>query len=208
VFGKATKTLTIAGLVLAMVAIPACVQAQLNIPDVYQVGYFSNLTQNTPAQRVRIINTGQTGVPNIPGLPPQSGDEGVLCANLYVFDANQHMLACCACPLTANAVLDFNVGTDLITNLVTGGPRPTDGAIKLVSSRQTPCDVTNPVPVPDLRAFGTRVQLGVAALRRLTETEFLPANLRQDELTYMSNSCTFVQLLGSGQGVCRCPGVR
>lgn len=191
-----------------MVAIPACVQAQLRIKDVYQVGYYSNGPKTAPPQRVRIINTGQTGVPNIPGQPPQAGDEGALCANLYVFDANQHMLACCACPLTANAELEFNVGADLLPNLITGGPTPADGAIKLVSSRQSPCDVTNPLPVPDLRAFGTHVQLGITPPRRLTETEFLPADLLEDELTYMSNSCTFVQLLGSGQGVCSCPGTR
>jgi len=38
----------------------------------------------------------------------------------------------------------------------------------------------------------------------MTEAEFQPAALQQDELSFLALACTFVQYLGSGRGVCSC----
>lgn len=67
------------------------------------VDYFSNNSGVPTAsdQLIRLINPGVFGTPMNPG-------EGALCANIYVFDNNQEMVECCACPFTANGLLTLS----------------------------------------------------------------------------------------------------
>ncbi len=79
------KLLTLMAL-LIMAAIPALAQGPINGP--YLVDYFSN-NVGAADQTVRLVNFAAAGTP----LTSPVGD---VCANIYVFDANQEMIACCS----------------------------------------------------------------------------------------------------------------
>ena len=172
------------------------------INDVYQVNYFSN-NLSPYDQHVRIINTGQQGTPISTG-------HGTVCADVYSFDNTQEMLECCSCPITANGIIELSLHNDLMQNPLTGiASTPNSGVIKIVSDNRANCNETSPVPVPNVRAWGTHIQRPwsnnqVQNGLVVTETEFLQAPLQADELSFLGQACSFVQYLGSGKGVCRC----
>ncbi len=171
------------------------------INDVYQVNYFSN--NLTPYdQTVRIINTGQQGTPISTG-------HGTVCADVYSFDNTQEMLECCHCPITANGIIELSLHNDLMQNPLTGiASTPNSGVIKIVSDNRANCNETSPVPVPDLRAWGTHTQQPYPGQYVTTEDEFQAAPLQADELSFLGQACSFVQYLGSGKGVCKCGNTR
>jgi hypothetical protein len=175
-----------------MIVVALSLSSAAQVRDVYQLNYFDNFA-GTPVtdQNVRIINPGVQGT-------PMSSDQGTICADLYVFDANQEMTECCSCPITANGLLTLSIGHNLTFNTLQN-INQTRGVVKIVSDRQPVCDEKNPVATPNLRAFGTHLTNGV-----LTETEFQSAPLQQDELSFLGQTCSFVQYLGSGRGVCDC----
>jgi hypothetical protein len=162
------------------------------VRDVYQLNYFDNLAATpTGDQNVRIVNPGVQGTPISP-------DQGTVCANMYVFDANQEMSECCSCPITANGLLTLSLSRNLTNNTLQNIDL-TRGVVKIVSSRQAICDATSPLPAPNLRAFGTHINAGT-----VTETGFQTADLQPDELNFLGQTCSFTQYLGSGRGVCDC----
>jgi hypothetical protein len=169
-------------ILLLVVVLAAPMWAQTT-SDVYQLHPFfdGNL------DRVLIVNSGQTGT-------PISSDEGVLCADIYVFDANQEMSECCGCAVTADGTLNLN-SADLRDNPLTG-ITPTNGTIKIVSSALTgkKCDPTNPVPTPDLRAY----------MWANGYSRFAAAPLQAGEQGFLGQACAFVLYLGSSKGQCRC----
>ena len=184
--------------------------------DVYWVNYYSQRNNGLGFdQFVRIINTGQTGTPTSPG-------QGTLCANIYVFDAAQEMEECCACPITANGLLQLSVNNSLTANPLTT-PAPNSGVIKIVSStpetqpNQPPgvtnylCDPTGAlagyVPTPDLRSWATHLTQYSAGLYQTTEDASLPALLQVSEIEYLVEACQFVLYLGTGKGSCLTNGV-
>ncbi|HMK31053.1 MAG TPA: hypothetical protein VK473_15330 [Terriglobales bacterium] len=195
------KTLSVAVLVLFLVVCASFAPAQ-GISEVYWVNYFSTASDTKapgyPDTAVRIINPGEQGT-------PLSAHEGSVCADIYVFDANQEMSECCSCNITANGLLTFSVNYDLNGNPLTGWPAPSTGVIKIVSDNQANCDPTSPVPTTTLRAWGTHLQSPGGEYFSTTEAEFEPALLQQDELSFLGQACAFVQYLGSGKGVCSCP---
>jgi hypothetical protein len=187
--------------------------------DAYQVGYFSANSAGIPCdaetgtnptyvnclntvlfvdQTLRIINTGQTGSPMDPG-------QGTVCADIYVFDANQEMAECCSCPITANGLQTLSVPLDLTSNTLTATV-PVNGVVKVVADVAPPsgCDprtITAPVNGA-LRSFGTHLQTQTGPV---TETQFQSAPLTPTEQGFLGNACSFVLYLGSGNGQCRCP---
>ncbi len=186
------KLLVVLG-ILALVPCLALAQGS------YYVDYYSN--NNTTRgfdQAIRIINVGTLGTP----ITSPSGD---ICANVYVFDANQEMLACCAGRLTPNELATAFVNTQLTSNTVTTIV-PTAGVIKVVLA-QVPgsgCVATTIGATPDAGlgvVFGTHLQ---AESNRLwvTETQKLPSTLSAAELGFLQLSCSFALYIGSGQGTC------
>jgi len=189
------------------------------VTDVYQVNYFAN--RNNPTgfdQKVNITNPGVQG-------SPLSSNEGALCANLYVFAADQQMSECCSCPITADGLLTLSLNDNLTANPLTS-VSPDSGVVKLVSSAVAgTCDPTaigGALPVlsgstlglgsgsgaiePDLRAWGTHLAQTTAGTLFTTETGFREAPLSEDEGVFLPYTCRFVQYLGSGKGVCSCSG--
>jgi hypothetical protein len=160
--------------------------------DGYQQNYYSGGDGT-----LRTINTGQIGSPI-----DNATNHGKVCADIYVFDSNQEMLACCSCAITANGLLTMP-STLLLNNSLTGVPFTT-GVIKVVADNQpgTKCDprtIINPVE-SGLRSWETHPQ-GAA----LTETVFADAPLTNQEQSFLGQACSFVLYLGSGQGTCTCP---
>ena len=167
--------------------------------DVYQVNYFAN--RNNTAGFDQIVNITNPGVQG----SPLSSNEGALCANIYVFEADQQLSECCAFPITADGLLTLSVNNDLTGNPLTS-VSPSSGVIKLVSSASTgTCDPTAinvDNIVPDLEAWGTHLVQTTPGTLFTTETAFTSAPLSATEEAFLPYTCRFVQYLGSGKGVC------
>jgi hypothetical protein len=160
--------------------------------DVYKLNYFSNNVAGAPDGTVRIDNPGLT--------------YGNLCAMIYVFDADQQLTECCGCVETHNGLRTLSVKRDLTSNPLTGRVSST-GVIKIISAavNNSPCDPTSNVsPRANLRAWGTHIQNPVGAAFPITETEFSDSTLGATELANLQAQCAFVNILGSGQGICSC----
>ena len=137
---------------------------------------------------LRIINPGASN--------------GFLCANIYVFDPHQHMLACCSCPVSKNGMLIISVLNDL---LPTFAVRPgTSGVIKVVSSPRSSDSVCSAkatyVPTPELLGWLSH-WVGSTTPVTLTEQELEEASLSSGELTSLQQTC----LNSTTVLACNCP---
>lgn len=153
-----------------------------------------------PDQQVRLINFGTNGTP----LTSPTGD---VCANIYVFDANQEMAACCSCRITPNGLKTLNVFTNLTTNPVTG-IIPVNGDIKIVSTAASGPTACSPLGfngglTDSLVGFGTHVNT-TSAGAFIDETQIPAAALSSQEQNFLPQACQFARFLGSGKGVCAC----
>jgi hypothetical protein len=184
----------VAGLVIASVA---------SAQDVYKVNYFDINTPtiagfSVPDATVRIDNPGLT--------------YGNLCAMIYVFAADQQLDECCGCVETHNGLRKLSVRTDLTSNPLTGVV-PFSGVIKVVSAavNDSPCDPTSNVrPTANLRVWATHIQNGTTLgsfgglIWPVTETESSDSTLGATELANLQAQCAFINILGSGHGLCSC----
>jgi hypothetical protein len=161
--------------------------------DVFRVNYFSNANASgAPDATLRIDNPGLT--------------YGNLCAMIYVFDADQQLTECCGCVETHNGLRTLSVNGDLTKNPLTGVKSST-GVIKIVSAavNNSPCDPTaNVAPTPNLRSWTTHIQNKVGTAYPITETEDSNSALGATELANLQAQCAFVNILGSGHGICTC----
>jgi hypothetical protein len=185
------RTLPVLCVALAVVLLGTVAVAQ----DVFQVNYYANAnTPGAPDATVRIDNPGLT--------------YGNLCAMVYVFTADQQMAECCGCVQSHNDLNTISVNSDLTSNPLTGVP-PITGVVKVVAAavNGAPCDPTaNVTPTPNLRAWATHIQNvdSQNSLNTITETEFLDSTLGAAELTALQAQCSFINILGSGHGICTC----
>jgi hypothetical protein len=178
-------TLVIVGLIVAGAS---AASAQ----DVFKVNYFSNNAAPAPDSTVRIDNPGLT--------------YGNLCAMIYVFDADQQLSECCGCVETHNGLRTISVRSNLTSNPLTGVVSR-NGVIKIVSAavNNSPCDPTSNVkPTANLRAWVTHIQNAVGTSWPITETESSDSTLGATELANLQAQCAFVNILGSGHGICSC----
>ncbi len=197
------KILVLVGL-LVMAALPLLAQGPVTGP--YLVDYFSNA--NVLDQSLRLVNFGAAGTP----LTTPVGD---VCANIYVFDANQEMLACCSCRITPNGELTLSVNNDLTFNTVTS-VTPANGDIKIVSTAANGTATCTPLTynaglLDSTLGFGSHGQTitvntggGVGLGLFVTETNVPAAALSSVEQSFLTQACQFVRYLGSGQGICAC----
>jgi len=191
-----SKILSIALAIAGLITIGAGIaSAQVTIgasPDVFKVNYFANNAAPAPDATVRIDNPGLT--------------YGNLCAMIYVFDADQQLTECCGCVETHNGLRTLSVRSNLTSNPLTGVVSRT-GVIKIVSAavNNSPCDPTsNVTPTANLRIWATHIQNAVGTAYPITESESSDSNLGATELANLQAQCSFVNILGSGQGICSC----
>src|SRR6202030_3003630 len=167
--------------------------------DVFRINYFSNNAAPAPDAKVRIDNPGLT--------------YGNLCAMIYVFAADQQMAECCGCVETHNGLRKLSVHDDLTTTPLTG-VRLSSGVIKVISAavNNSRCDPTsNVTPKANLRVWVTHIQdvnflAGTFHLGFFptTETESSDSTLGATELANLQAQCAFINILGSGRGICNC----
>ena len=120
------------------------------------------------------------------------------------------MVECCACPITANALLALSVNNSLTANPLTS-VAPASGVIKLVSTlpNGTSCDPTKAgVLSPDFRSWASHLQQPTSGNYVTTEAPFAAAPLATGgtnvEEGFLPQACLFAQYLGTGKGVCAC----
>ncbi len=208
------KLFVVLGMLLLVAALPMAAQS-------YMLDYYANNAgpvPGSPDQVVRLVNTGLFGT-------PLSSPRGDICSNIYVFDNNQEMIACCACRTTPNELATASVGTQLTNNPVTSVV-PAAGVVKIVNTLPSPgCDPTawgsicNVQAVSDsfipkggfedgIVGFGTHLQ-STGGATYVTETNIPKAFLSYDEADFLQTACSFAHYLGSGKGTCSCsvPGL-
>jgi hypothetical protein len=170
--------------------------------DVYKVDYFSNNNYILTSGGIGFPPTLPTAIVRItnPGLT-----YGNLCAMIYVFDQDQQMTECCGCSVSHNGLLTLTV-PQLTLNPLTYVVSH-NGVIKVVSAavNNSPCDPTaNVTPKPNLRVWVTHIQNPIGTAYPLTETEASDSTLGATELANLQAQCSFINILGSGQGICNC----
>ncbi len=189
------RTLALPVVIFGLTALAAGVASA---QDVYKVNYFSNNTvAGAPDATVRIDNPGLT--------------YGNLCAMIYVFAADQQMAECCGCMQSHNNLTTYSVEANLASpaKTLTGEYTPS-GVIKIVSAAPVGgvCDPTTGVtPKANLRAWATHIQNKVGTAFPITETEFSDSTLGATELANLQAQCAFVNILGSGFGICSCGAI-
>ena len=208
------KLLVVLGLLLLMSTVPAFAQGS------YFVDYYSNnINPLTADQVIRAINTGSFGTPLTSigqnGAAPGTGD---ICENVYVFDNNQEMIACCACRLTPDELSSAAVGAQLTNHALTG-TAPVAGVVKLVftlpqtTNGPTGCRAETATLGGNLAdasaaVWGTHLQAeppSSPGALFVTETAKIPDLLSAAESAFLPNACSFVRYLGSGTpGTCSC----
>jgi hypothetical protein len=167
----------------------------IGVPIQFSAGTTPNSNGN-----VRLVNFGTNGTP----LTSPVGD---VCANIYVFDANQEMAECCSCKITPNGLLTLDVLRNLTTNPVTSVVPPS-GDIKIVSTIAgascTPLTYNGGL-TDSLVGSGSHLQLFGASLASfVTETKIPAAQLSALEQGFLTQACQFARYLGSGKGICTC----
>ncbi len=157
------------------------------------------------AGKIRLVNFGAAGNP----MTTPTGD---VCANIYVFDSNQEMVACCSCRITPNGLLTLSVRNDLTSNVLTR-IFPPNGDVKIVSTAAVGNTLCTPVTyngglLDSVVGFGAHVQVTGGATS-ITETNIPDAALSTSEQGFLTQTCQFARYLGSGFGTCSCPiGIR
>ena len=187
---------------ISLVAVGSRV-ASAQVADVYKVNYFSNNFPVSPGNASPLVVLGPDGTVRIdnPGLT-----YGNLCAMIYVFDQDQQMTECCGCVETHNGLRTLSVRSNLTSNPLTGAIS-NNGVIKVVSAavNNSPCDPSaNVAPKANLRVWVTHLQNPVGGAFPITETESSDSTLGATELANLQAQCSFIHILGSGQGICSC----
>jgi len=159
-----------------------------------QVHYLSNL--NVGDSNINITNTGSSDGP------------GNLCVNVYAFDPSEEMVACCACPVTPNALVSLSAQADLIGNTISPST-PTSLVVELLATPATgtTCNPSTPAIsnlAPGLRAWATTLHaLPGTGSYGITEGAFLPSLVGLAEVQHLTSFCGFIQSNGSGFGICK-----
>ncbi len=194
------KKLLVLAAALILAAIPSFAQS-----SPFMVDYFANNPGPGGAadQQIRLVNYGAAGTP----LTSPTGD---VCANVYVFDANQEMVSCCSCRITPNGLLSLSVANGLTNNPVTSVV-PVNGDVKIVSTAAKGTSSCSPLGfnggvLDSTVGFGTHLQVsgGTAAGTFLTETQLSAVPVLDADAQFLLQACQFARYLGSGKGTCAC----
>lgn len=183
-----TKLLTVVA-VLALATVASAQNQLVNAPwDAYQVRYAANFIAGDS-----VVNLTNGGTAN-----------GDICANVYVFAADEQLISCCACPLTPNNLKTLSARGDLINNTLTPGV-PTAVTIALLASQGPVCNAATVAAkdlVGGLRAWGTTLHALPIGSFGVSETAFSMASLGTSVFLRATSYCGFIQAIGSGYGIC------
>ena len=195
---------------IALAAIPSFAQTGpylvdyfSNNPGPYLTGTIAPESLVAADQQIRLVNFGAAGT-------PLTSPDGDVCANIYVFDANQEMISCCSCRITPNGLLTLSIGNNLTGNPVTSVV-PVNGDVKIVSTAAIGLTGCTPLTynggiLDSVAGFGTHLQTSGGAIpcTYISETNIPSAALGAAEQGFLPQACQFARYLGSGKGVCDC----
>jgi len=171
--------------------------AQVVMPaDAYQLRYAANLAVGDSF--VDLTNGGGNG-----GDFATNGD---LCANVYVIDPAQEVIACCACPMTPGHLKTLSAKNDLVVNTLTPGV-PTAISVQILFSKGTSCNAAT-VSTANLtnggRAWMSTPHVTPGGTYTVTETAFTQVPvLSTDQFAKLTTYCGWIQSNGSGYGICK-----
>jgi len=134
------------------------------------------------------------------------GSDPEICTMVYVFNQDQQMSECCGCQISREGIRNLSLQHDLLSNPLTG-IAPETGTLMLVtaaSNGSTPCNPAEISPAGSGDAWATHLQNADSPLTATTETPFTKTELGDTLLANLQAQCSFIQTLGSGQGVCGC----
>ncbi len=176
-------------------------QSTMDTP--FQARYFANLHVGDSV--INLTNTGARGASVYAGT--SASTVGSICANVYAFSPDEQLVACCSCPVTPNGLVSLSVRQDLIANTLTPAV-PTAIVVKIYGSVPVggSCASSSSGPgeaTPGLLAWGTALHVGLTGSAAVTETSFSPGSLSEEERTRLTSSCTYINAIGSGFGICR-----
>jgi hypothetical protein len=132
-----------------------------------------------------------------------------MCADIYVWRADQELTECCSCPISVNGLLTFTVAA-ATANPGDGGVVATSGSIDIIADSTAGCGdgaAASPTPTPTLRAWATHVNADTIGPTTenafdVTETPLLDAVLSSGEETEAAARCGFLQMNSSSFGLC------
>ncbi len=180
--------------VFAALLVSAAAYAQGDLP--FQINYATNLAAGDS-----FVTVTNSGASSTVALPTQNGN---ICVNVYTYDPAEELISCCTCPVTPNGLAFLSVKKDLIGNTLTPGI-PTSVVVKLVANSASSCNaasVNSASLARGLIAWGTTLAQASNGVFTPERTPFLPATLSPAELTRMTALCGFIQVNGSGHGIC------
>ena len=185
-------------------SVAAFAQNPVTADSPFQVRYASNLPIGDS-----VINLTNTGASSTNAFPTQDGN---LCVNVYTFSPDEQLVSCCSCPVTPDGLVSLSARNDLISNTLTPGV-PTSIVIKLLATTGGPCNAstagTASTIAQGMAAWGTSIHAlpvtpgSPATTYGVTETAFTPSTLSAAELTRITTLCGFIQINGSGFGICK-----
>lgn len=134
-----------------------------------------------------------------------------LCTMIYVFDQAQQMSECCGCMVSQDGLLTLSLEKNLLGNPLIGVPSKS-GTIMLVTAdpaANPSCNASAITPEGAAVAWSTHLfqrQAGQTSFAPGTEDTFSTMPLNTTLSSALQAQCSFIQQLGSGQGVCGCSG--
>jgi hypothetical protein len=127
-------------------AIAAFAQNPITADSPFQVRYAADL--NIGESYINITNTGANGTSLLgPGFGATYA--GNICVNVYAFDPDEEMIACCSCLVTPDQTVNLGVNADLTVKTLTGVPE-TSVTVKLLAS----LNYTTPPFTPNTGVYG------------------------------------------------------
>jgi hypothetical protein len=160
------------GLVLGFAAV-ASAQSNATLDSPFQIRAATKLKKG---ELINITNSGARG--------------GDICANVYAFEPDGQMLACCSCLVQSNTLKSLAVGPDVFEDRK---PFPKAAVFKVLAS--VPVGGTCNGAAPGAITTGLGVWRG--------EHAFLPSTLSAGELAGLTARCGFLHVTANVCPVCR-----
>src|SRR5271157_3659870 len=129
-----------------------------------------------------------------------------LCALIYVFDQNQQLVECCGCVVSADGLRTLSWLNDLMGNPLTG-IKSTAGTVSLVAADHASnpyCHASVISPSGSLVSWSTSVAAAGNGSYSVQEASATSSPLTAAQISALQAQCYFVEVLGSGQGICSC----
>jgi hypothetical protein len=185
------KLAVVCSLLMALVVFAGLAQAQ----SPYRVDYFANAnTGGAPDATLRLDNDGSAADAN-------------LCADIFVFSANEEITECCSILETPDDLLTLSVDKNLTSNPA-NGVVVTGGVIKIVAAATT--SGACPVPTHITTVTGAEIQGWATHIQNsnftITETASQVSNLSSAEEARLAKLCGAVVAADSGNGICNGTG--